>query len=221
VPNALEIATPGHYSTTGERLADQWIHLVGLAGAIIGAPILVTLALLQGGLGRASAALVYAVCLLTMLALSMAYNLAKRPALQRRLRRLDHAAIFLMIAGSYTPFTTQRLDRTWALGLTISVWSIALLAAAGKLFLPGLAKRLWIPVYVLLGWMAVGAIGPFIAGVSPVALILLAIGGVIYSLGVLIYLSPKLPFRRALWHGFVVAAAAAHYAAVMTGVVLT
>jgi hemolysin III len=209
-----------HYPTHAERVADRWVHVIGLVAAAMGAPLLVGLALAQGGLGRASSTLVYALCLLAMLTVSAAYNLAKRPALQLRLRRLDHAAIFLMIAGSYTPFTTQRFEGAWAIAMTIAVWAIALIAAAGKLFLPGVSKRIWLAVYLLLGWMVLGAIEPLIAGVRPVSLILLAAGGAIYSLGVIAYAAPRLPFRRAVWHGAVLAAAGAHYAAIMTGVVL-
>lgn len=209
-----------HYLTRGERIADRWVHIVGLVCGIGGGVLLVGMAIAAGGVGRVSAVSVYAACLIAMLACSAAYNLAQGAQLQRRLRRFDHAAIFLLIAGSYTPFTTQRFEGVWAIAMTLAVWAIALVAAAGKLFLPGIAKKLWIPVYLLLGWMAVGAIGPLIAGVRPAAVILLAVGGVIYSLGVLIYISQKVPYRRAIWHGFVVAAAGSHYAAVLTGVVL-
>jgi len=213
-------APTAHYPTPAERSADRWVHVIGLVCAAAGAPLLVGLALAQGGLWRASSTLVYALCLIAMLTASAAYNLATRPVWQRRLRRLDHAAIFLMIAGSYTPFTTQRFEGAWPIAMTIAVWAIALIAAAGKLFLPGVSKRLWLVVYLLLGWMVIGAIEPLMAGVRPVSLILLATGGAIYTLGVIAYAAPRLPFRRALCHGAVLAAAGAHYAAIMTGVVL-
>ncbi len=209
-----------HYVTRGERIADRWVHIAGLVFGIGGGLLLVGIAMAMGGLGRISAVSVYAACMIAMLAISAAYNLAQGAQLQQRLRRFDHAAIFLMIAGSYTPFTTQRFEGTLAIAMTLGVWAIALAAAAGKLFLPGVSKKLWIPVYLLLGWMVVGAIGPLIEGVRPAALILLVAGGVIYSLGVLIYIWSTLPYRRAIWHLFVIAAAGTHYAAVLTGVVL-
>jgi hemolysin III len=196
------------------------VHIVGLAAAIGGGALLVGLCIAHGGLGQTGAIAIYILCLVTALAVSAAYNLATCPRMQQRLRRLDHAAIFLMIAGSYTPFTTQRLEGAWAIGMTIAVWAVSLAAAAGKLFLPGVAKKYWVPVYLLLGWMVVGAIKPMIEGVRPEALILLLIGGVIYSLGVLVYVARTLPFRRAIWHGFVVTAAGTHFAAILTGVVL-
>jgi hemolysin III len=212
--------TIAHYLTRAERLADRWVHWVGVVCSAVGGAILVGVAVHVGGIGRIGAVLVYASCLTAMLVISAIYNLAKDPVRQRRLRRWDHAAIFLMIAGSYTPFTTQRFEGSWAVAMTVAVWAIAIAAAAGKLFLPGVSKRWWIPVYLLLGWMLVGAMGPLISGVRPAALILLVTGGVIYTLGVIVYAAQRMPYRRAVWHGFVVAAACTHYAAVLTGVVL-
>ncbi|HEY1448975.1 MAG TPA: hemolysin III family protein, partial [Caulobacteraceae bacterium] len=131
-----------------------------------------------------------------------------------------HAAIFLMIAGSYTPFTTQSLTGAWAIGMTTTVWALALAGVAGKLFLPGLGRGFWVALYLALGWIAVIAVKPLMATVSLVALILLLAGGLVYSLGVIVYVRRSLPFRRAIWHGFVIAAAGMQYAAILTGVVL-
>jgi hemolysin III len=208
-----------HYPTPAERAADGWVHVAGLTAAGIGGLILLGFSLGVGRLGLTAAIAVYAACLVIMFVCSTAYNMAsakRRPLL----RRLDHAAIFLMIAGSYTPFTTQRLHGGWAVGMTASVWTLALAGAAGKLFLPGLGKRFWLALYLALGWAVVVAIKPMLAGVSLAAMILLAIGGLIYSTGAIVYVSRKLRFRRAIWHGFVVAAAATQYVAVLTGVVL-
>ncbi len=208
-----------HYPRPIERSADSWVHIIGLSAGTLGGLTLLGLALGFGHLRVAAAVGVYALCLIMMFLCSAAYNLAsarRRPLL----RRFDHAAIFLMIAGSYTPFTTLRLTGAWAIGMTTAVWCLALAAAAGKLFAPGLGKGFWVILYLALGWIAVVAIKPLLARVSIVALILLLAGGLVYSLGVIIYLRRQLPFRRAIWHGFVVAAAATHYAAILTGVVL-
>jgi hemolysin III len=155
-----------------------------------------------------------------MLGCSTAYNFAKaqyRPLL----RRLDHAGIFIMIAGSYTPFTTHSLTGGWALWMTVAVWSIAGLGVLGKLFLHGLGRGIWVAMYLALGWMVVVALKPMMAALSPSAMILLAIGGAIYSIGVIFYLMRKLTFRRAIWHGHVLGAAGVHYAAILVGVVLS
>ncbi len=212
-------AEADHYPRPIERSADRWVHIIGLAGGAIGGLALLGLSLGVGRLGLAAAVGLYGVCLVLMFLASTAYNLAgarRRPLL----RRFDHAAIFLMIAGSYTPFTTQRLTGAWAWSMTAAVWILALGAAAGKLLAPGLGKKFWIGLYLALGWIAVVAIKPLVASVSAVALILLLAGGLIYSLGVIVYLNKALPFRRAIWHGFVTVAAATHFVAILTGVVL-
>jgi hemolysin III len=213
------VSETDHYPRQIERSADRWVHLVGLTGGGCGGLVLLGLSLGFGRLGLAAAVATYGVCLTLMFLASAAYNMAS-PRRRAALRRLDHAAIFLMIAGSYTPFTTQRLSGAWAWGMTLAVWILALGAAAGKLFAPGLGKGFWVVLYLALGWIAVIAIKPFVAGVSSAALILLLIGGLVYSLGVIVYLRKDLPFRRAIWHGFVTGAAATHFAAILLGVVV-
>lgn len=208
-----------HYTRPAERVADGWVHIVGLTAGALGGVALLGLSLGFGRYGQAVAIAIYAACLVAMFVASMAYNLAS-PRRRPLLRRLDHAAIFLMIAGSYTPFTTQRLHGAWAWGMTGVVWTLALGAAAGKLFAPGLGKGFWVVLYLALGWAAMVAIQPLLAGVSLLALALLLAGGLVYSLGVIVYLNRGLPYRRAIWHGFVVAAAGTHFAAVLIGVVL-
>jgi len=213
------LAGAAHYATPVERSADRWVHVVGLAAGGLGGVILLVLTLSLGRLGEAAAIGIYAACLVAMLMASAAYNLAS-PGRWPLLRRLDHAAIFLMIAGSYTPFTTQRLTGAWAVSMTATVWTLALAGAAGKLFLPGLGKGFWVVLYLALGWVVVAALGPMLTGVPLAAMILLLIGGLIYSTGVIVYLRRTLPYRRAIWHGFVVVAAATHWVAILTGVVL-
>jgi hemolysin III len=208
-----------HYPTQGSMRADLIVHVIGLSFAVVGGAILLALAVGLGPIGQAAAVLVYVAAFVAMLALSAAYNFSGtrwRPLL----RRLDHAAIFLMIAGSYTPFTTQRLHGAWAWGMTAAVWALALAGVAGKLFLPGLGRRFWIGLYLGLGWLSLLAIKPMIGAMSWVALALLAAGGLVYSTGAAFYVMKRLKFRRAIWHGHVVAAAALQFVAVLVGVVL-
>ena len=213
------IADAPHYPSAAERSADRWVHIAGLTAGGAGGLTLLGLSLGLGRLGQTAAIGVYAACLMAMFLCSATYNLAS-PKRRPLLRRFDHAAIFLMIAGSYTPFTTQSLSGAWAWGMTGTVWALALAGVAGKLFLPGLGRGFWVALYLALGWVAVVAIKPLLAGVSLLALGLLLAGGLTYSLGVIVYVRRALPFRRAVWHGFVIAAAAMQYAAILTGVVL-
>lgn len=210
---------PRHYPTAGAKCADLVVHIVGLTLALIGGVVLLILAVKDQSLSKAVAVGIYAVGLLAMLGFSTAYNFAK-PQYRPVLRRLDHAGIFLMIAGSYTPFTTQTLTGAWAWGMTIAVWSVALFGALGKVFLPVIDRRLWVAAYLALGWIIVLALKPLIDVASPITLTLLVVGGVLYSTGVAFYVNKRLRFARAIWHGHVVAGAGAHWAAVLLGVVL-
>ncbi len=217
--NGKSSITLPHYPSAAERVADRWVHVAGLAAGGVGGLTLLGLSLGLGRLSQTAAIGVYAACLMAMFVCSAAYNLAS-PRRRPLLRRFDHAAIFLMIAGSYTPFTTQCLTGGWAIGMTATVWILAAAGVAGKLFLPGLGRGFWVALYLTLGWIAVVAVKPLLATVSLLALILLLAGGLVYSVGVIVYVRRSLPFRRAIWHGFVIAAAGMQYAAILTGVVL-
>jgi hemolysin III len=208
-----------HYPSPTARQADLVVHVLGLAFATLGGLALLGLTVTQRTLTQTAAIAIYVAGLVAMLALSAAYNFA-RARWRPMLRRLDHAGIFLMIAGSYTPFTTQRLHGLWAIWMTAAVWGLASLGVIGKLFLPGLGRKFWVAIYIALGWLAVVAIEPLIDGTSWVALALLAVGGIVYSTGAVFYISKQLTFRRAIWHGHVVGALMLHYAAVLVGVVL-
>lgn len=214
------IPPPLHYPTASAKWADLAVHIVGLALVLFGGGVLLGLSVAQGSVGLVLAVCVYASGMLAMLGFSTAYNFATerwRPLL----RRLDHAGIFLMIAGSYTPFTTHNLTGAWAWGMTAAVWTLAILGASGKLFLPDVGRRFWIILYLVLSWLVVIAFEPMIAHGSWIALLLLAVGGVLYMSGAVFYIRKKLGCFRAVWHGHVVAAASVHWTAVLVGVVLT
>jgi hemolysin III len=209
-----------HYPSRAEKLADGWVHAVGIAGAVIGGVVLLVLsALNHGGAGMAAATGLYTLCLVAMLIFSAAYNLTRIHRARPLLRKLDEAGIFLMIAGSYTPFTTQRFEGGWALTMTALVWTVALAGVFGKLFTNRIPDRVWTGLYIAFGWLIVVAIKPLVGGVPMATLVLLVAGGLIYTTGALIFHS-NLPYRRAIWHGFVVTAAGAHYAAICIGVVM-
>lgn len=207
-----------HYLSPGARLADLIVHLTGLALALIGGGMLLGLAIGAGNWRGLTAASIYAFGLLTMLALSTAYNFSST-RFQPVLRRFDHAGIFIMIAGSYTPFTTQHLTGAWAWGMTAAVWTIALLGAAAKLLLPGLGKGFWIAVYLTLGWLVLIAVKPLVESAGLAPMVLLAVGGLLYTVGVVFYARKQFRYRRAVWHGHVVAAAAVHWVAVLLVVI--
>lgn len=209
---------PRHYPTPAAKCADLVVHVMGLTLALVGGVVLLTLAVMGGRISQVVGVSIYAAGIIAMLAFSTAYNFAK-PQYRPVLRRLDHAGIFLMIAGSYTPFTLN-LPGAWGPAMTAAVWTVAAVGALGKLFLVGIDRKIWVVVYLVMGWLIVIAMKPMIESLAWYAMALLVTGGVLYSTGVIFYVNKKLKFSRAIWHGHVVAAAAAHWCAVLTGVVL-
>jgi hemolysin III len=216
-PDETELAE--HYPNRVEHAADMVVHLVGLAAAVIGGGILFVLSLGRG-LPLATATSLYALSLIAMLTASAIYNLTKPSPARRVLRRLDEGAIFVLIAGSYTPFTLSLLPPVWAFATTCIVWAAAIAGAGGKMFASHLGDKIWCGVYVAFGWFAVFLLGPITDRLPLPSIILLAAGGVLYTMGVPFYLNHALAFRRAIWHGFVVVAAALHFSAICTGLVL-
>jgi hemolysin III len=208
-----------HYPTPGAKTADLCVHLTGLALALFGGGLMLGLTLGRDSTGRVAAVIIYAAAVLAMLGLSAAYNFS---AARRRplLRRFDQAGVFLMIAGSYTPFTTQILKGAWAIGMTAAVWSVAGAGIAAQLIWGRRESRAIVLVYLALGWLGVVALKPLMDQAPWSALALLVTGGAIYSTGVLFFLVERLKFRRAIWHGHVVAAAGAQWLAILIGVVL-
>jgi hemolysin III len=214
-----DLAERRHYPTEAAKYADLIVHVVGLTLALVGGIVLLTLAVLSGRISQLVGVSIYAVGLLVMLAFSTAYNFAP-PRLQPKLERLDQAGIFLMIAGSYTPFTTQSLTGGWAWGMTAAVWAVAGFGALSKLLFPKVTQRFSLALYLALGWLVVIALKPMIDALAWYAMLLLVAGGLLYTTGVIFYVNKRLKFARAIWHGHVVAAAAAHWTAILLGVVL-
>lgn len=204
-----------------ERRADAAVHAVGLGLAAIGSLALAAAAPPAAAEPRRLAALaVYAAGLLAMLGCSALYNLRQDSARRGFHRRLDHAGIFLMIAGSYTPFLAVAAGGALALGLLAFVWAVALAGAALRLLGLGGSDAALTAAYLLLGWAALVAFGPLAAALSRSGLVLLAAGGALYTIGAAFHHWRTLPYQNAIWHGFVVAGAALHYAAVLREVAL-
>ena len=193
---------PKRRFSVAELVADGIIHGVGIvAGAAVGAVVL-ALAAIKTAPAETPALAIYVVSLLAVLSVSMAYNLWPVSPVKSILARFDQAAIFLFIAGTYTPFLA-------ILGGT------SLVGVALKLIVPERFGRLAILLYLAIGWSGVLVFQQLAASLPPVTLGLLVAGGIVYSLGIIFHLWDRLKFQNALWHAFVVTAAMLHLAAIL------
>ena len=205
--------------TRREMLADGAIHVIGVALGVAGAIGIVVIAALSplDWVERTGVA-IYAAGLVSMLGVSATYNMWPVSRRKWLLRRADHALIYLMIAGTYTPLVALVGDGTPAWGLLGTVWIVAAIGMALKLALPGRDDRAAIGLYLTLGWSGVVAYDAVIGRLGPDALWLLAFGGLLYSVGVIFHVWRSLPYQNAIWHGFVLAATACHFGAVLSTV---
>lgn len=215
------MATALRALTRGELVADGVIHVIGIAAGMIGAAILVIAAATRGSPLELAAVATYSGGLLAMLGCSAAYQILRSSRRRELLRCFDHTAIFLMIAGTYTPFTLLRIRPFWDVVLTAAVWSIAIAGIALRLARPKVFDRVSLGFYLALGWAGLAAIAPLIPMVHVSTLILLGSGGLLYSAGVVFHVWERLPFQNAIWHTFVLLAASAHYAAVLEEIVVS
>ena len=202
--------------TSSERLTDGIIHVVGVSSSLIAVSSMLAIASVSLPALSFLSALIYGVGMIAMLSFSAAYHLIRVPRWKNTLRRLDQAAIFLKIAGTYTPFALVKLGGWAGLALLSSVWTIALFGAAAKLMLSSRWDRLAVILYLSLGWSGLFVWQSLATSISLTALILLGIGGVIYSIGVIFHLWQSLPHQNSIWHLFVLVGTGFHFGAVAT-----
>ncbi len=210
---ARGISDKWHSYTRGERIADGTLHILGLSAGISAC---VTLFLANSGASALGAVAIglYAAGLLTMLGCSALYNLTQGGRAKAVFRRLDHAAIFAMIAGTYTPISILGIGGVWGWCLVAAVWAGALAGSVLKLAAPGRFEGASVVAYLLLGWAGLVAIAPLTASLPSRAIMLIALGGAFYSTGVLLHLATRIRYHNALWHACVLAGAGSHFAVV-------
>ena len=202
----------------GELVADAIVHILGIVLAIAGAAGLIAALVAVGSAARLPSITIYLGALVSMLGVSAAYNLWPVSELKWWLRRLDHSAIYLLIAATYTAFLSPMPGAAPA-GALAAIWSAALAGMAIKLIWPGRFDRTSVALYLVLGWSGILMIGPITAALTPVTLVLIVIGGVLFSCGVVFHAWRGLRFQNAIWHGFVLGAAVCHYGAVLASLV--
>ena len=195
----------------GERVADGCIHAVGIASSLIALGVLLVIGVQSQMTLWAASLAIYGLALVAMFSFSACYNLIMHPPkLKEVFRRLDHAAIFLMIAGTYTPFVLIKMNNAWGLILLAVVWTIAIIGIVIKLAIPRFLEGLTVGLYLAQGWAIVAAWHPLVTAVPIWVAILLGVGGLLYTVGVVFHLWERLPYQNAIWHAFVLTAASCH-----------
>lgn len=207
---------PERHQSLGEEIANSISHGAGFVGAIAGTPFLIIGALRQGDAAFVVGASIFCATMILLYGTSMMYHALPRGRAKRVFRVIDHSAIFLLIAGTYTPFTLGALRGAWGWSLFGAIWTIALagicLKAMGRARHPLVSTGL----YLLMGWLVLVAIVPLVESVPGPGIAWLVTGGAAYTLGVVFYATDsRLRYGHMIWHGFVVAGTACHYFAVL------
>ena len=205
--------------TVGEEVAHAVTHGVGLAAAIAGLVVLVVFAAATRDPWRITACAVYASTLVLLYGASTLYHALSATRARGVFRVLDHSAIFLLIAGTYTPFALVSLRGPWGWTLFGIVWGLAALGIVAKAVFGTRWPILSTVIYVGMGWVVVVAVKPLLASVPPGAIAWLVAGGIAYTGGVVFYAWTRLRYSHAIWHVFVLAGSVCHYVAVIRYVV--
>ena len=208
------ITDPKMYSR-GEEIANRVTHGVGAVLAVGGAAVLVTIAALAGDAWRIVGSSVFGATLILLYAASTVYHSVRPRRIKAVLRALDHSAIFLLIAGTYTPLMLTNLRGPWGWSILGVVWGLAVVGIAARLTIVRGWGVVRVTLYVAMGWTIVVAAKPMLEAMARGGLILLLAGGLVYTAGVGLYAWRKLPYHHAIWHGFVLVGSALHYFAIL------
>jgi hemolysin III len=201
--------------TLGEEIAHGITHGIGTGLSIAGLILLVVMAIRYGNIYHIVSFSVYGATLVMLYLASTLYHSFQHPTLKQVFRVIDHASIFLLIAGTYTPFLLVAIKGAWGWTLLFIVWGLAILGVGFKTLFIHRFQKLSVLAYILMGWLSVVAIKEFLANIPLGGLILIGIGGVVYTVGVLFYALKKIRYNHAIWHVFVMGGSICHYFAVL------
>ncbi len=211
---------PERQPVRGELVADGLVHALGIVFALAAGTVLLVAAVYYTSVSEYVSLAFYVASLLAVFSISCAYNLWPVSPLKFLLRRADHAAIYLLIAGTYTPFLTQLPNSFMSVFLIAFIWISTGFGIAMKLLLPGRFDRLAVVFYLAIGWSGILVLDTLFGTLSTLAVVLVLAGGLTYSSGVVFYAWRSLKYQSALWHAFVVAGAVLHFLAIADTMVL-
>ena len=198
-----------------EEIANSVTHGIGLAMSLAGLVALVILAFARGGVWHIVGCCVYGASLVALYAASTLYHSVQNPRLKRFFLAADQVAIYLLIAGTYTPFTLVNLRGRWGWSLLVSVWTLALFGIGVRVIFAERRKAVTMALYLAIAWMAIIAVKPIFATVPLGGLAWIGAGGLAYMTGLVFFAWDRLPFNHAIWHLFVMAGSGCHYFAVV------
>lgn len=202
-----------------EELANALTHGIGIVAGAVGGAVLITLTALFGDIWQIISASVFVAALVLLYTASTLYHAISNKIAKIRLQVLDHCAIFVLIAGTYTPFTLVSLKGPWGWTLFGVIWGLAALGIVFKLFFTGRYEKLSTAIYIAMGWMVIVALKPLIDALSLETFSWLLAGGLFYTAGTFFYHREKMRFAHAIWHLFVLGGSICHFVAVMLQVV--
>lgn len=201
---------------------EEWInsatHGLGAVLSVIGTVALIVGASQMGDAWKIVSFSVFGVSLTLLYLASALYHGARNPARKTALKTLDHCAIFLLIAGTYTPFLLVNMRDSTGWTLFVVIWLLALTGVILKLIFKNRFELTRVGIYIAMGWLIIVALSDLVANLNPTALYLTVAGGIVYTAGVAFYLADRIPYMHAIWHLFVIAGSACHFSAIYFGV---
>lgn len=204
--------------TIGEEIANSITHGIGILVSIVGLVFLIISAVTQGNAWHVVSFSIFGSTMIFLYLASTLYHSLPNPAVKMIFKQIDHSAIFLLIAGTYTPFTLIHLRGAWGWTIFGIIWALAISGIILKIFTATRFKKLSLTLYILMGWLCVIAFKEMITKIPTLSLTLLMIGGFFYTTGVVFYIWKKLPYGHAIWHLFVLSGSAFHFFAVLYSV---
>lgn len=198
-----------------EEIANSISHGIGFIFGIVGLVLMLNQAIeTQAGITAITSYSLYGGSMILLFLASTLYHAIPHPGAKIWLQKLDHCAIYILIAGTYTPFLLVGLKSPLAHGLMVVIWSLALVGVLFKLAFVNRFEALSVITYLLMGWLSLVVVYQLAMKLSPGGIWLLAAGGIIYSMGVVFYVSKRIPYNHAIWHGFVLGGSICHFLAI-------
>ncbi|MDR2871723.1 MAG: hemolysin III family protein [Xanthomonadaceae bacterium] len=212
--NAISPAIPSDINKIREEIANALTHGLGAVASVAAGAVLITLTAVWGDGWQLASAIVFGTALLLLYTASTLYHAIRHPVAKGRLKVFDHCAIYLLIAGTYTPFTLIGLRGPWGWGLFGAIWGLAFAGVIFKLFFTGRFARLSTGIYIGMGWLVIVAIKPMLQSLDAWTLGWLLAGGIFYTLGTYFYHRESVRYSHAIWHMFVIGGSVCHFVSV-------